>query len=77
MITQFFGATYFLSRTTEDYKHLTIILEWREKKESFTLQKCFERSDRHIMKIQRNFFSSKKEHFTVWISELFPVDPKI
>ena len=61
MITQFFGATYFLSRTTEDYKHLTIILEWHVKKESFTLQKCFERSDRHIMKIQRNFFFLQTE----------------
>ena len=63
MITQFFGATYFLSRTTEDYKHLKIILEWRVKKESFTLQKCFERSDRHIMKIQRNFFFFKQRAF--------------
>ena len=32
MITQFFGATNFLSRTTEDYKHLTIIRMVREKR---------------------------------------------
>ena len=57
----FFGDTSCLSRvcvrTTCDNEHLTIISEWRKKKEKgFAFQKCLKRSDRSIIKIEKKVF---------------------
>ena len=63
----FFGDTSCLSRsvrTTCDNEHLTIISEWRKKKEKgFAFQKCLKRSDRRIIKIEKKVFLIKEGVF--------------
>ena len=80
VIILFFGANLsFVSQClTEDDKHLTIISEWRVRKEkALPCRNVLERLIGPSWKFGGKFFSLEREHLTVWICKLFPVDLKI